>query len=276
MLYMAKKSKLKNRILNAITLILIGFCSAVFVFAFLNILDWYRDNQATEKVIQETQKDVKMTESDDNSMVVGEAKSKSDPYWDFIKMDLLQVDFSQLKSRNSDTVGWIQVPNTNINYPFVQAKDNDYYLHRSFDKKTNSAGWVFLDFRNNIKKLDQNTIIYAHGRYDMTMFGSLREILRSGWTNDSSNHVVRISTENENTLWQVFSVYHLPTTTDYLYTNFQSDQNFSNFLKMISGRSAHNFNTTVSQSDHILTLSTCYNKQERMVLHAKLIKRQLR
>ena len=274
---MAKKPRTaKNIIVNTITLIAIGFCSAVFTFALLNIVEWYRDKRATNDVITSVQDSAKITENSSDAEALSSGASKSDPYWDFIKMDMLQVDFSELKRRNSDTVGWIQVPNTNINYPFVQTNNNDYYLHRSFDKTVNSAGWVFLDYRNNIKELDQNTIIYAHGRYDMTMFGSLRKILESGWTNNSANHVVRISTESENTIWQVFSVYHLPTTTDYLYTNFASEGNYTKFLDMIKNRSAHDFNTTVSASDKILTLSTCYNKQERMVLHAKLIKRQVR
>ena len=274
---MAKKRSSAGRIIgNTLTLLTIGFCSAVFTFAVLNILDWYRDNRATNDVITSIQDSVKITENNKDAEIIGNDVDKSNIYWDFIKMNMLEVDFSELKRRNSDIVGWIQIPDTNINYPFVQTKDNDYYLHRSFDKKKNSAGWVFLDYRNNIADLDQNTIIYAHGRYDMTMFGSLRRMLESGWTNNPQNHVVRISTETENTLWQVFSVYHLPTTTDYLYTNFQSDRNYENFLKMITSRSAHNFNATAAAKDHILTLSTCYNKQERMVLHAKLIKRQLR
>lgn len=89
-------------------------------------------------------------------------------------MNLINVDFNELKKFNSNTKGWIQVNGTNINYPFVQAKDNKFYLTHSFDKSYNSAGWVFLDYRNNINELSKNTIIYAHGRLDTTMFGSLK------------------------------------------------------------------------------------------------------
>lgn len=274
---MAKKRRLaKNTIINLITLLAIGLCSAIFTFALLNIVAWYRDNRATNDIITDINDSAKITKNNKQTEVLSTGASRDDPYWDFIEMDMLQVDFGELKRQNSETAGWIQVPGTNINYPFVQTSNNDYYLKHSFDKSPNSAGWVFLDYRNNIKDLDQNTIIYAHGRYDMTMFGSLREILMSDWTNNSANHVVYISTEKENTLWQVFSVYHLPTTTDYLYTNFSTDTSYRRFLDLVKNRSAHDFQTTVSTSDKITTLSTCYNKQERMVLHAKLIKRQLR
>ena len=126
---------------------------------------------------------------------------------------------SKLENTNKDIVGWIQVNGTNINYPFVQTKDNDYYLNHSFNKDYNQAGWVFLDYRNNVNSFDKNTIIYAHSRLDKTMFGSLKNLLKSNWYENKNNHIIKLSTKNQNTLWQVFSVYHVPTTSDYLKIN---------------------------------------------------------
>ena len=77
-------------------------------------------------------------------------------------------------------------------------------------------------------------------------------------------------------MWQVFSVYHIPTTSDYIRTSFSSDADFGNFVNMLKDRSFYNFNTNVSATDRILTLSTCYNDHERAVIHAKLIKRAAR
>ena len=107
-------------------------------------------------------------------------------------------------------------------------------------------------------------------------FISLKNILKSGWLNNTNNYVVKLSTETENTLWQVFSVYHIPTTSDYIRTEFSSDEDFTSWTKMLIDRSAHNFNTSVSENDNILTLSTCYNGNEKVVLHAKLIKKETR
>lgn len=188
-------------------------------------------------------------------------------------MNLIDVDFKELKETNSDVKGWIYVKGTSINYPFVQADDNSFYLTRSFDKSNNSSGWIFLDYRNNISSSEKNTILYGHGRFSQIMFGSLKNILTSGWLNNSSNYVIKLSTESENTLWQVFSVYHIPTTSDYIETDFKSDEQYQVFLDMLLNRSAHNFNTNVSYKDRILTLSTCYNNTEKVVLHAKLIKK---
>ena len=191
-------------------------------------------------------------------------------------MNLIDVEFSDLYEVNNDIKGWIQVNGTNINYPFVQTTDNKYYLKHSFDKSNNSAGWVFLDYRNNLDNLDKNTIIYAHGRLDNTMFGSLKNILKSGWLNNTNNYVIKLSAQKHNTLWQVFSVYHIPTTNDYIRVEFNNNENFLEFANMLINRSAHNFDTTINENDHILTLSTCYNDTEKVVLHAKLIKKETR
>ena len=166
-----------------------------------------------------------------------------------------------------------KVNGTNINYPFVQSNNNKYYLIHSFDKSYNSSGWLFLDYRNNTNN-NKNTIIYAHGRNDKTMFGSLRTVLTKNWLSNANNYVIKISSEKENSLWQIFSTYHIPTTSDYLQTNFESDIEYQEFLDMIKNRSSYNFNTSVTSTDNIFTLSTCYSNSDKMVVHAKLIKKE--
>ena len=191
-------------------------------------------------------------------------------------MNLINVDFTNLLQINDDTKGWLQVNGTNINYPFVQTTDNEYYLNKDFNKENNSSGWVFLDYRNSIDNLDRNTILYAHSRINGTMFGSLKNIFKSDWFDDVNNHVIKLSTLTENTLWQVFSVYTIPTTSDYLQIDFSSDEEFLEFVMMLKDRSRYNFNVEFNATDKILTLSTCLNDKERVVLHAKLIKKEVR
>lgn len=275
-----KKKKIKIKWKNIITLFIILFSSITLFFSFKNILKWNIDSNKTKNQITDITKETKITEVKDNEnteiIEQKEEIKKNNPYWDYIKMNLINVDFKELKNTNPDTLGWIQVNGTNINYPFVQTNNNDYYLNHSYNKKYNEAGWVFLDYRNNINYLNKNTIIYAHGRLDTTMFGSLKNILKSGWLNDTNNYVIKLSTETENTLWQVFSVYKIPTTTDYIQTNFISDYEFNEWANMLLKRSAHNFNTSINEIDKVLTLSTCYNDDEKVVLHAKLIKKETR
>ena len=199
---------------------------------------------------------------------------KENPYWDYIKMNLINVNFDELLKINNETKGWIQVNGTNINYPFVQTNNNDYYLTHSFNKSYNQAGWVFMDYRNNTTDYDKNTILYAHGMNNKTMFGSLRNILSSSWYDNTDNHIIKLSTPTENTLWQVFSVYHIETTNDYIQTRFTSDEEYQNFLNKLKNRSAVEFDTSINANDKILTLSTCYNKTDKVVMHAKLIKKE--
>ena len=246
-------------------------------FSAYKIIEWKIDSDRTKQQESEigTLAEVNEQDDSDKTEVVKQKKPdpKTGPYWDYIKMKLIDVDFAELKEKNPDTVSWISVGGSNINYPVVQTTNNDFYLSHSFDRSYNEAGWVFADFRNRVDGTDKNLIFYAHDRVDGTMFGTLRNALTNGWLNNQSNFIVRTSSEKENALWQVFSVYNIKTTSDYIQTNFLSNGEFQRFANMLLKRSKYNFQTHVEATDHILTLSTCNGPDERMVLHAKLIKR---
>ena len=267
-----------NRWLKRLLMAIIILCGTALIASITYMVMWRLDalktNEQNQHLVQLA--NIEEVADTDNTHVVDSNADPSNPYWDYIKMKLIDVNFDELKKINSDTVGWLQVGGTNINYPFVQADNNSYYLTHSFDKSYNAAGWVYLDYRNNPAGNDKNSIIYAHSRLDQTMFGSLKNILTNGWLSNPDNFVVKLSTPYENTLWQVFSVYHLPTTDDYLQTSFSSSQEFTDFANKLIDRSAHNFHTSVNAGDQILTLSTCYGYTDRVVLHAKLIKSQPR
>ena len=275
---MNKKRKIKWK--NILLLFIIILLVATLLISLTNILKWYMDNKNTNDQIDNINQNVTINEVDDSetTKVIQQEQNipEDNPYWDYIKMKLIDVNFSELKQTNDQVKGWIQVNGTNINYPFVQAQDNEYYLNKSFDKSYNEAGWVFVDYRNNMNTLSKNTIIYAHGRLDKTMFGSLKNILTSGWLKNKQNYVIKLSTETENTLWQVFSVYRIPSTSDYLQIDFSNDEKFYDFAQVLLNRSNHDFNTEVNKNDKILTLSTCYQMTDRVVMHAKLIKQESR
>lgn len=258
-----KKLNKHKIILNILALIffmgIIYSCYSLIMYK----IDEKNTNNQLKKIIE----NVEVVEIEENSNIQPVEQN------DNSNLNLVNADFNKLKSINPDVKGWIVVNGTNINYPFVQGNDNSYYLKHSFDKSYNNAGWVFLDYKNNLLN-DKNTVIYAHSMRNKTMFGSLRNILKNNWLKNSNNHIIKLSTEKENTLWQVFSVYHIKTTSDYIKTSFNSDNQFENFINMILKRSTYNFNTNITKEDRILTLSTCYSNTERLVLHAKLIKRE--
>ena len=267
-----KRRKPKKWVLLVIIVILISTFSANL----LVLIDWNKDNIKTNKIVEEINNiDTNITEIEDNENTenINEPTDKSSEYWYYITFPLINVNFNELIKKNKDTVAWINVNNTNINYPIVQTTDNDFYLDHSYNKEANEAGWVFLDFRNKNNLTDKNNIIYAHSRLDKTMFGSLSKVLKESWYTDRSNHIIRISTPEEDSLWQIFSVYIIKEETYYITTNFDSNDEYTKFLKTIKSRSKYNFNTTLNESDRIITLSTCYSDTERTVVHAKLIKK---
>lgn len=179
----------------------------------------------------------------------------------------------ELKKINKDTVGWLTINSSTINYPIVQAKNNDKYLDYSFDGKKNPNGWIFMDYRNNPKDLDKNTVIYGHSGNYYVMFGSLYKVLNKNWYTNKNNQIITFNTENQNIKWQIFSIYTIPVTNDYMITKFTSDESYTNFLNKMKGRSKYNFNVSVTKDDKILTLSTCYkDSKNRLVIHAKMIK----
>ena len=274
-----KKRKREIKLKNVILILVIITFIITLTISIFNIVKWKMDSNKTNDEITNIQEnvDVEKVQDTENTEIIepSEKVPEGNPYWDYIKMDMINIDLNELKKINNEVKGWIKVNGTNINYPFVQTNNNSYYLTHSFNKKKNSAGWVFLDYRNNLNN-DKNTIYYAHGRTDNTMFGSLKSILSKSWLKNKNNYIIKISTTTENSLWQIFSAYHIPTTSDYLTINFYNDNEYQTFLEKLISRSTYNFNTTVNTNDRIITLSTCYNDNEKMVVHAKLIKRTLK
>lgn len=187
-----------------------------------------------------------------------------------VKYDMV---FEKLLAINSDTVGWLKVNDTNIDYPVVLGKDNEYYLKRDYYKNNNRHGWIFMDYRNNVDELSRNTIIYGHNLANQKMFGTLRYALNSAWYKKTSNQIITFNTTNENLKAQIFSIYKIPVTSDYLVTDFANDNEYMDFIKLIKERSIYDFKIEINEKDKILTLSTCSNgSEQRLVVHAKIIK----
>ncbi len=180
--------------------------------------------------------------------------------------------YEKLLSINSDTVGWLTVPGTKIDYPIVQTSDNSYYLQRNFKRQKDYNGWVFMDYRNDPKTLDTNTIIYAHNRYySGVMFGTLGNVTKKNWYNNPDLHYITFNTMHKKMTWLVFSVYSINVTSDYLYTNFNTNEEYQKFLTMITNRSMYYFGVPVGVGNKILTLSTCLDNNKRLVVHAVLM-----
>ncbi len=229
----------------------------ITIISTINIILWTYDNNKIEEEISNIYEVInEELENEDNEYIKG--------------TDM----FDELKKTNNNIIGWIVINDTNINYPFVQYKNNSYYLNHSFYHEQNEAGWIFLDYRNNINFNDKNTIIYGHNRFDGSMFGTLKKLLTKKWLNNKENHIISIDTKQYTIFYKIFSVYKIKTTNDYLMINFKDDDEYKIFLGLLLNRSIYNFKTNITTNDKILTLSTCSGSNNKLVVHAKQIRLQ--
>ena len=91
----------------------------------------------------------------------------------------ITIDWDALLAINPDTVGWVYIPNSNINYPIVRGNDNDYYLTRDFEYQEGWAaryGSIFMDYRNNRDFSDPAIFIYGHHMNDGSMFADIAKM----------------------------------------------------------------------------------------------------
>ena len=239
-----KENKFKRIFLTILQLIFLG----LMIFSGTKIYQWWKENKASNTIMEEITANV-VSQEDDS-----------------------KIDFEKLKQINDESVAYLKVNGTNIEYPVVKHSDNSYYLNHSFDKTENGAGWIFSDYRNSFDGTDKNLIIYGHNRRDGSMFGSLKNILTEEWQNKEENMTVSLTTEKEEQEYQVFSVYKIEKEEYYITTDF-TDKEYEKFINTIKKRSMKDFGVEINKQDSILTLSTCdNNNQYRVVLHAKKIK----
>lgn len=239
--------------------IIIAVCLIVIAFSLYKIINWVIENNKNKSILEDIQSVTPITHE--------EVIINSQP------IEKISYSFIELLKRNPQTIGWVHVPNSNIDYPVVQATDNDFYLNHSFDKSANSAGWVFADYSCKIPD-SQNTIIYGHNRKDRSMFGSLKNVLEDDWKADQNNEYITFANLNETGIYQIFSVFvcNDVDVNSYLSVNFESDDDFNKYVKKIKDMSIQNYDTNVEDVDKMITLYTCYgmNNQRLLVFAVKV------
>ena len=247
-----------------IVFIIIWFLLFVYLFD-----SFYVDNSYNVQSIFDTENtsDV-INDKNDNSDNMLLSKDLN-WYRKFSKYRMEDINFNELKGINPDTVLWIQVDGTSINYPVVQTSNNDYYLSHSFDKAYSTSGWVFMDYRNDIDLNNNNTIFYGHNLLNKTGFGSLSKIFKS---KDGNHRILILTADNVRYTYEIFSGYYIDPEVYYLQNNFYSDDDYKKFLDVLKERNILSVNADVSVNDKIITLSTCTDDNKgRKVIHARLV-----
>ncbi len=206
---------------------------------------------------------------------VNDNKDIRDKHKDKIKIDSTggkvsyNIDFKSLKEQNPDTIAYIKVNDTNIEYVVVKGRDNKYYLTHNFDKNWNVAGWIFADYHNKFDGTDKNIVIYGHNTRDGSMFETLINVLDKAWYENEENHEVILVTEMGTYFYEVFSTYSIIPEDYYINTVFYNDEDFNTFVNKIKSRSNYDYGVEVNGTSKILTLSSCIGDgRKRVVLHA--------
>ncbi|MBQ7059690.1 MAG: class B sortase [Firmicutes bacterium] len=188
---------------------------------------------------------------------------------------------SPLVAQNPDTVGWINIPDTVVDFAVMHAADNDYYLHRDFFREYNYAGIPFLDATNTPGAKRQNYIIYGHRMKDKSMFWIIGEYLEQDWYEQHKNFTLLMRVGKEDIMYdcEVFAVYRLTTFVDAWQTVFATDDDYARYIQACYDRSVIKTDVVVSADtdEQILTLSTCdsllHPSEGRLLVHAKMIER---
>ena len=166
----------------------------------------------------------------------------------------IDVDFKVLKNENEDIVAWLYSEGTDINYPVVQANDNDYYLRRLVDGTYNQAGTIFMDYKNNSNFDDYKTILYGHNMKNGTMFGTLTNYKNQEYYNEHKE--MYLFTENKNFKVELVAGYLTSSESD-IYVVSETSNTNNKLLQEAISKSTFKSEAEVKAQDKILVLSTC-------------------
>ena len=235
-----------RKIINIILVAIIIVCLSIIGYKYYN----YNKDDKLNSEIQDLQPVInEASDLDNNSSGEndGQDQSKEGNY-------LNSANEEELKSINSDYKMWIQIENTNINYPVVQGSDNDYYLKHNFRKESNISGTVFVESANDIDN-DKNIILYGHNMRNGTMFNNITNYKEESFFNEDN----KISIIMNNTLYEyeVFSVYVKNVNEVNLAIGFANEDEFINYAYNEADESLYKKDVDFSAEDNLITLVTC-------------------
>lgn len=256
-----QKKKKKSDVLLTIALIV---AIAVFCYAAFNLYHIYTEyKKGTDEYNQI--EEMAVTERDADSAEVAGPNAQLKPP--------IEVDFDKLKSVNEDVVGWIYVDALpDISYPIVKGKDNQTYLHQTYEKNYNFAGTIFVDYENSGDFSDCNTLVYGHNMKNGSMFGHLKKFREDDKLYKQDKYFW-ILTPERNYRYEIITAYTTGVNSD-TYTLFKGPgEEFEKYLEMIKGYSEiQTDDTDLTIKDRIVTLSTCTgNESTRFVVQGKRV-----
>lgn len=179
---------------------------------------------------------------------------------------MLQVE--ELKKENEDVVGWLQIEDSNINFPVLQGSDNEYYITHNYKKEKSKDGAIFLDKDYNWDIPSSNLLIYGHNNKNGNMFQELLNYKEESYY--LKHPIIKFTTINEDSNYEIISVFlsrvYYKNEKDvfryYYFINANNEEEYNNYVSESKKASLYDTGKTAKYGDQLLTLSTCEYSQE--------------
>ena len=253
--------------------ILIVAFVCIFMLSGYKLYSYFKECRELNESYEDAQNLVQINTTPDETIApteptnITEDATQTGPTDEYEELKInIDIDWKELESQSEDVVGWLYIPDTNINYPIVHG-DNDYYLNHDYKGNWNSGGSIFLEEQATLES--QNMIIYGHHMKADTMFHRLPNYADQEYTD--SHKYIYIATKNETRLYQVFSVVYTQGNSDTYTLNFEDADTFVEYVeKAIENSVVEADIREIVGNDTIISLSTCTGrtKIERLVVHA--------
>lgn len=169
-------------------------------------------------------------------------------------------NFEKLLLKNSETVGWIQIPGTPVNYPVVHSSNSQKYLDNNFNGHSSTYGAIFSTGSVKYNPPSQNITLFGHSfkRSRTKMFSSL--VLYKDIDYYNAHPLIYFTTPYQKGTYRIFAVFniHVPGSDfNYTQSSFGSDESFLTFIQTVRSMAIYDTGVNVTGNDEIITLSTC-------------------
>ena len=169
------------------------------------------------------------------------------------------MTLEEVMARNADCIAWIEIPGTQLSYPLVLGQNNDKYLNTTFLGNRNSAGAIFMDYRNSTDLSSQHMVVYGHNMKNGTMFGGLAKYLDQSYL--ANNSAIILRTQTHIYTFRIFAAFQTDMYSPAYQIDFSGPEQFAEFANSYGAPGG---------TSQILTLSTCTNgaDDERILVMA--------
>ena len=273
---MEEKTKAKRKQIHVIIYLLLSILMALSIIYIINFFSLKQEAKEQSKLLNTTNI---LTMEDTNELVQNNLENETENVESDLEENkdttatenieektqeaerMLQV--KQLQEQNADIVGWLEIENTNINYPVLQGTDNSYYMTHNYKKEKSKNGAIFLDANYNWNIPSNNLLIYGHNLGNGMMFQELLKYEKKSFY--SQHPIIRFTTAEEDAQYEIISVFKSRVYYKsernvfryYQFINNESEKEYNQFVKNAKNASLYPIDATASYGDQLITLSTC-------------------